>query len=149
MMCAMSQMPPIPPIETATDPVHSTADLRQRWRALMGPLGFGERLLWFGLIGPDRRFIKVLNHIPIGHRPRARFLRDLMSALHTLLNDRVPAYSSVAMLLTGPGRGAVSPADRVWSKQLTALAAQFDVPLEPVFCANDEVLLQVDVPEAS
>jgi hypothetical protein len=47
---------PIPPIETATDPVHSAADLRQRWRALMGPLGFEERLLWFGLIGPNRCF---------------------------------------------------------------------------------------------
>jgi len=44
---------PIPPIETASDPVYSAADLRQRWRALMGPLGFEERLLWFGLIGPD------------------------------------------------------------------------------------------------
>lgn len=42
---------PIPPVETATDPVYSAADLCQRWRALMGPLGFGERLLWFGFVG--------------------------------------------------------------------------------------------------
>ena len=40
---------PIPPMDTATNPVYSAADLRKRWRALMGPLGFGERLLWFRL----------------------------------------------------------------------------------------------------
>lgn len=133
----------IPPIETATDPVHSTADLRQRWRALMGPLGFGERLLWFGFIGPDRRFIKMLNHMPIGPRPQSRSLKELMSALRTLLIETVPAGSTVALLVTGPGRGPISPADRVWSKQLTELAAQFHVPLEPIFRANDEMLAQI------
>ncbi|OHV00246.1 hypothetical protein [Mycobacterium talmoniae] len=134
----------LPPIETATDPVHSAADLRQRWRALMGPLGFGERLLWFGFIGPDRRFIKMLNQVPIGPRPQSRPLKNLMSALRTLLRDDMPAHSSVALLLTGPGRGAVSSADRVWSTQLTEMAARFDVPLEPIFRANDEMLVQVD-----
>ncbi len=135
---------PIPPIETANDPVDSVSDLRQRWRALIGPLGFGERLLWFGFIGPDRRFIKMLSQVEIGPRPQSRVLKNLMSALRTLLGDTVPFGSSVALLLTGPGRGAISPTDRVWSKQLTEVAAQFDVPLEPIFRANDEVLLQID-----
>lgn len=134
---------PIPPIETAEDPVHSTTDLQQRWRALMGPLGFGERVLWFGFIGPDRRFIKMLCDMPIGPRPQARSLKNLMSALRTLLTETVPTGSSVALLLTGPGRGPISPADRVWSKQLTELAAQFKVPLEPIFRANDEMLAQI------
>jgi hypothetical protein len=62
---------PIPPIETATDPVHSAADMRQRWRALMGPLGFGEKLLWVGFVGPDRRMVKALSQIPLG--PRRNF----------------------------------------------------------------------------
>jgi len=54
MMLHMNAHEVLPHIETATDPVNSPADLRQRWRALMGPLGFGEQLLWFGFIGPDR-----------------------------------------------------------------------------------------------
>lgn len=135
---------PIPPIETANDPVHSTADLRQRWRALMGPLGFGERRLWFGFIGPDRRFVKVLSHLSIGPRPESLLLKNLMSGLRALLTEHAPDGSTAALLLTGPGRGTVSSADRVWAKQLTEMAAQFDVPLEPIFRANDEVLLQVD-----
>jgi hypothetical protein len=130
---------PIPPIETANDPVHSAADLRQRWRALMGPLGFEERLLWFGLIGPDRCFTKKLCQVPIRARPQGRILWNLMSSLRTLLDDLGPG-TTVALLLTGPGCGPVSSADRVWSKTLTDMAEKFAVPLEPIFRANDESL---------
>jgi hypothetical protein len=130
---------PIPPIQTASDPVHSSADLRQRWRALMGPLGFEERLLWFWLIGPDRRFAKKLSNVPVRPRPQGRILWNLMSALRTLLDDLEPG-NTVALLLTRPGRGPVSPADLVWSKTLTDIAERFAVPLEPIFRANDESL---------
>jgi hypothetical protein len=130
---------PIPSIETASDPVHSAADLRQRWRALMGPLGFEERLLWFGLIGPDRCFAKQLSNVPVRPRPQGRILWNLMSALRTLLDDLEPG-NTVALLLTRPGRGPVSPADLVWSKTLTDIAERFAVPLEPIFRANDESL---------
>jgi len=130
---------PIPPIETASDPVYSAADLRQRWRALMGPLGFEERLLWFGLIGPDRCFAKKLSHVPVCPRPQGRILWNLMSALRTLLDDLGPK-NTVALLLTRPGRGPVSPADRMWSKTLTDMAEKFAVPLEPIFRANDDSL---------
>ena len=130
---------PIPPIETASDPVHSAADLRQRWRALMGPLGFEERLLWFGLIGPDRCFSKKLSRVPVCLRPQGRILWNLMSALRTLLDDLGPG-NTVALLVTRPGRGPVSPADRVWSKTLADMADRFAVPLEPIFRANDESL---------
>ena len=136
---APDELLPIPPIDTAADPVHSPADLRQRRRALMGPLGFEERLLWFGLLGPDRCFTKMLSHVPIRPRPQGRILWNLMSALRTLLDDLGPG-TTVALLLTGPGRGPVSPADRVWSKTLTDMAARFAVPLEPIFRANDESL---------
>jgi hypothetical protein len=130
---------PIPPIETASDPVYSAADLRQRWRALMGPLGIEERLLWFGLIGQDRCFAKKLSHVPVCPRPQGRILWNLMSALRTLLDDLGPK-NTVALLLTRPGRGPVSPADRMWSKTLTDMAERFAVPLEPIFRANDDSL---------
>lgn len=130
---------PIPPIDTAVDPVHSAADLRQRWRALMGPLGFENRLLWYAFVGPDRRLIKMLSHVPIGRRPLGGILWNLMSTLRTLL-DGMASGTTVALLLTGPGRGPISPADRLWSNSLTELSEKFDVPLEPIFRANDESL---------
>ncbi|BBU23008.1 hypothetical protein MXEN_07586 [Mycobacterium xenopi RIVM700367] len=134
---------PTPPVATATDPVQSAADLRQRWRALMGPLGFGEKLLWFAFVGPDRRLTKVLSQVPIGPRPQGRMLRKLMSALRTLLDD-MASKTTVALLLTGPGRGPISTGDRVWAKSLTETAERFGVPLEPIFRANDEALVQID-----
>jgi len=132
-----SEVVPIPPIQTACDPVHSAQDLRERWRALMGPLGFGSRLLWFGLIGPDRCFAKKLSQIPIRPRPRGRVVWNLMASLRTLLDDLEPG-TTVALLLTGPGRGPVSTIDLVWSRALTEMAERFAVPLEPIFRANDE-----------
>ena len=105
----------------------------------MGPLGFEERLLWFGLIGPDRCFTKQLCHVPVRPRPQGRILWNLMSSLRSLLDDLEPG-NTVALLLTGPGRGPVSSADRVWSKTLTDMAERFAVPLEPIFRANDESL---------
>jgi hypothetical protein len=135
----------IPPTETATDPVCSASDLRDRWRALMGPLGFGERLLWVGFLGPDRCLAKMLSQVPIGPRPRALILKSVMSALRMLLDD-MASGTSVALLLTGPGHGPVSPADRVWAKLLTEMADEFAVPLEPIFRANDETLEWIEIP---
>src|SRR3954462_4085114 len=85
-----SELLPIPPLESATDPVYSAADLRQRWRALMGPLGFSRRLLWVTFLGPDRRLIKTLRQLPIGPRPQHRSLKILMSSLRSVLEDMAP-----------------------------------------------------------
>ena len=133
----MSHLSPIPPIQTAADPAYSSEDLRQRWRALLGPLGFEQRVLWFGLIGPDRRLTQKLSRVPIRTRPRGRIVWNLMSALRTLLDDREPG-TTVTLLLSGPGRGPVSSVDLVWSKSLTDMAERFAIPLEPIFRANDE-----------
>lgn len=137
-----SEFLPIPPAETATDPIHSPEDLRQRWRALMGPLGFGERLLRFGFVGPDRRLLKVLSDMPIGLNPASTPLENLMTALSVLVAD-VGEGSTVALLLTRPGVGGISNADRRWSAALVNAAERFDVPIEPIFRANDDAIVLV------
>jgi hypothetical protein len=132
-----------PPIETATDPIHSTADMGQRWRAVMGRLGFGERLLWIGFVGPDRRMVKALSQVPLGPRPRRPIVSSTMAALAEVL-DGLKDGTTVALLLTRPGRGAISDADRRWAALLIEAAEEFAVPIEPVFRANDESLVQVE-----
>jgi hypothetical protein len=136
---------PIPPIETATDPVHSAADMRQRWRALMGPLGFGEKLLWVGFVGPDRRMVKALSQIPLGPRPRPRLVDSAMTGIRDVLTD-FREGTTVALLLTRPGCGPISEADRRWAELLIEAAARFDVSLEPIFRANDAALVQLHPP---
>jgi hypothetical protein len=132
-----------PPIETATDPIHSAADMRQRWRALMGPLGFEERLLWIGFVGPDRRMYKTLSQLPLGPRPRPQLIESMMAAVADVL-EGLGDGSSVALLLTRPGRGQISEADRQWSTMITDVAAEHGVPIEPIFRANDESLVLVE-----
>ena len=134
---------PIPPIDTATDPVYSAADMRQRWRALMGPLGFGEKLLWIGFVGPDRCMYKTLSQVPLGSRPKRSLVESVLSRLPRVLNE-LEQGTTVAMLLTRPGPGPISHLDRQWSSLLTEVATEFDVPLEPVFRANDDSLVEVE-----
>jgi hypothetical protein len=134
---------PIPPIESATDPIGSAADLRQRWRAVMGELGFGERLLWFAFVGPDRRLTKVISQVPIGARPAAVVVDPLMLGLTVLLDD-ADEGSTVALLLTRPGGGTISNADRRWADALIEAAQRFGVPIEPIFRANDEAVILIE-----
>jgi hypothetical protein len=46
--------------------------------------------------------------------------------------------------LTRPGPGEISRLDRQWSTMLTEAATEFGVPIEPIFRANDESLLQLE-----
>jgi hypothetical protein len=132
-----------PPIESATDPINSADDMCQRWRAVMGPLGFGERLLWIGFVGPDRRMVKALSQLPLGPRPKRPVVASTMAALPDVLNG-FKQGTTVALLLSRPGRGPISQADRQWSSLLADVAAEFGVPLEPIFRANDESLVLVE-----
>jgi hypothetical protein len=133
---------PIPPAETATDPIGCPGDLHQRWRALMGQLGFGERLLRFVFIGPDRCMIKVLSDVPVGKTAEPGVIRNLMLALREIV-AKADSPTTVALLLSRPGVGGVTDADRRWSTLLTEIAAEVGVPIEPFFRANDEHLVLV------
>src|SRR5687768_5588402 len=131
-----------PPIETATDPAHSAADMCRRWQALMGPLGFGERLLRFAFMGPDRCLVKFLGGVEIGPSPKRPDIENLMVAMRELLRDMAP-NTTIALLLTRPGRGGISRLDRQWSTLLTEIAEAIGVPIDPIFRANDDALVQV------
>jgi hypothetical protein len=132
-----------PPLATATDPVFTAADMGQRWRALMGPLGFSETLLWLGFLGPDRRMYKKLSQVPVDPTPTPRIVLATMSRLNDVV-DHLEAGTTVALLLTRRGTGGISAADREWSTMLTDFATQFDVPLEPIFRANSTSVLLVE-----
>jgi hypothetical protein len=66
-----------------------------------------------------------------------------MNALLEVL-DGLHDGTTVALLLTRPGRGPISDADRRWATLLTDVAAEFGVPIEPVYRANDQSLVQVE-----
>ncbi len=109
----------------------------------MGPLGFGQRLLWVGFMGRDRRLYKTMTQIPMPPRPRRDFVDDVLVRLHWILYEFEPG-TTPALLITRPGVGGLSELDRQWAALLTDVAADRDVQLEPIFRANDECIVQID-----
>jgi len=132
------------PTETLDHPVHSVTDLGQRWRTLMGELGFGERLIWFSFVGSNRRMVKVLHQMEIPPEPQARYGDELFTLLRGVLDGLPDRGATVALLLSRPGTGPVSEADRRWSAMLTEAARRHGLPMEPIFRANDEALLLME-----
>jgi hypothetical protein len=110
----------------------------------MGPLGFGQRMLWVAFMGCDRRLYKTMSQIPMPPFPRQDYIDDVFTRLHWILYQFEPETTS-ALLMTRPGRGGVSALDTEWAALLTAAAAERDVALEAIFRANDECLVRVDL----
>ncbi|MGV9712015.1 hypothetical protein ACWDTI_15290 [Gordonia sp. NPDC003424] len=130
---------PIPAIETASEPIECAQDLRQRWRALMGRLGFSESLLWFAFVDTDRRIVPALNQLPLPPEPDGALTDILMTRLHETISD-VPGLT-VAFLITRPGRDGLSEDDCAWARLLTDQARRHRVPIHPVHRANDVELI--------
>ena len=87
--------------------------------------------------------LKVLTDMPLGPRPRRSAIEPMFCALVDALADFIPD-TTVALLLTRPGTGPISAADRQWATLLTEVAGELGLPIEPVFRANDEALEQVE-----
>lgn len=138
----MTAILPIPPLDTATDPVRSPADIGQRWRALMGPVAFARPLLDFVFVGPDRCFVTVLTEVEVDPEPDTAHVARLMAIIAELLEDGPPG-TTVAFLFTRPGRDGVSATDRRWAAVISAEAAALGIPIEPIFRANDDALVEV------
>ncbi|WP_299574491.1 hypothetical protein [uncultured Williamsia sp.] len=127
---------PIPPLESAEDPFTSPEELRQRWRALMGPLGFSEPLVWVAPVHPDHTLHKALIQVERTLVPDSYLADLLMLRLSELIDGNEDHVSGFALLLTRPGSNGVSHWDRGWARLLANAARVFDVPVESIFRAN-------------
>ena len=127
-------------------PIRNPKDLCLHWRALMGPLGFGQPRLWIGLIRPDDMMSPQL--IQIEEIPRsadAKMCEPLLEMCQYIVG-RDGSGGSVAFLLTRPGRSPMNDADRSWARGLTSAAHELGVSMWPVHFAND-VELRVFAPD--
>ena len=124
-------------------PVRTDADLRQRWRALMGELGFAGHSLWMNLVDRGGRMTPMLMQVEaLDEHPEVRMLDNLMGICAELVADVEPG-GRPAFLLTRPGSAALNEWDRRWARGLVESAGRCGLPLWPVHRANDEVLLVV------
>lgn len=126
---------PIPPIDSAKDAFHSAAELRQRWRALMGPLGFSEPKLWFVFVERSGAILPPINTLPLPTTPNEHLVDILMKRLGQTLEVAIDL--TVACLYSRPGSDGLTARDRGWADLILAGARRYDVPLHPLFRAND------------
>jgi hypothetical protein len=118
-------------------PIRNAEDLCLHWRALMGPLGFGQPRLWIAFIQTDDMMSPQLTQIEeIPRWADAKICWPLLELCQHIVGCN-GAGGSIAFLLTRPGRNPIDDADRSWARGLTAAAEQFGVSMWPVHFAND------------
>lgn len=131
------EIPPLLPIDQMPA-IRTQHHLYLHWRALMGELGFSERLLWCAFLGAGGYPTPVLSQIAdLPSYPDDQFLGNLMDVFGMVLGEEVPG-GSVAVLLSRPGSAYVTDSDRAWARGLTFAAEQARLPMRPVHLANDE-----------
>jgi hypothetical protein len=135
----MSDVPALRPLHEMP-PVRSSDDLYQRWRALIGPLGFGQPRLWIAFLEPSAVMsaqLTQIEDIPGWADPR---LCDALLEMCGHIVGRDGTGGSVAFLLTRPGRNPMDDTDRSWARGLTSAARHHSVAMWPVHFANDTEL---------
>ncbi len=123
-------------------PIRTQADLWRHWRAMMGPLGFSERLLWVLFVDSDGRVTPMVEQFSdLPRLPDRPLVDSLMQICARVCADC--GLDSVAMLLSRPGRAGITSAERTWAQRLTEAAAPAGVRMWPVHLANDHALVTV------
>jgi hypothetical protein len=121
-------------------PIRTSDDLCQRWRALMGPLGFGQPRLWIAFVEPSAMMSAQLTQIDDLPRSAEPQLCTALLEMCGHIVGRGGDRGSVAFLLTRPGYDPINDADRSWARGLTSAAQHLDVAMWPVHFANDAEL---------
>jgi hypothetical protein len=126
-------------------PIRTQADLTAVWTILMGELGFASRSLWvlFVLPGGDAR-PAVMKIGELEEWPDDLFTGGLVEVCRNFV-DEDPANGQVAMLLSRPGAGALSPSDRAWASALYRAARLGGLACHPLHLANDVELRLVAI----
>ena len=118
-------------------PIRCQADLTEVWTILMGDLGFASRSLWVLFVLPDGDAHPAVMKIEsLDEWPDDRFTGNLMHVCGNFVDDD-PANGQVAMLLSRPGGGALTPSDRAWAAALYRASRLGGVACLPIHVAND------------
>lgn len=131
----------IPPLRRPelTAPIHTSQDMERHWRALMGELGFSQRLLWWVFIQANGRvqpWVGQVSELPV--EPEARLLHNLLDACAQVMSSARLIDGSAGFLLSRPGSAQMTEPDRAWARGLVAAAAEAEVRQQPTHLATDE-----------
>lgn len=117
--------------------IRTQSDLHRMWELLMRPLGFRSTSVWVTFIGADDRPTRFLIEIAeSGQVPGPEEVAHLFWMLEQVCAEEGEG-TSVAFLVTRPGRDGLSAFDRSVAARLTAGARSSTLRCLPVHVAND------------
>ena len=130
-------------------PIHTQADLEEVWRHLIRPLGFHRRSVWLLLIDSDDLPTPVVTEVTdLPEAVEVDTADDFADMLRELLGHLEPA-GRWALLLSRPGAGRSTDADRAWAAALYDACRRQGVPQEVVHLATDEEILPIPLDEVT
>jgi hypothetical protein len=134
------EIPPLLPPDQMP-PIHSPHDMHRHWRALMGELGFSQRLLWFGFVTAEGWMAPQLHQVEdLPPEPIVPFAANLIAICRRVLDEVFDPAGSVAFLLSRPGSAQMTTSDRTWARALATAAAHGEVRLQPIHLATDQAV---------
>jgi hypothetical protein len=107
------------------------------WELLMQPLGFRSTSVWVTFIGSDDRPTRFLVEIAESEQlPEPQEVTSLFNILEQVCDDEGEG-TSVALLVTRPGRDGINAFDRDLATRLLAGARSSALHCHPIHVAND------------
>ena len=117
--------------------IRTQSDLQRMWELLMKPLGFRSTSVWVTFIGPDDRPTRFLVEIAESEQlPEPVEVEHLYDVLEQVCADEGEG-TSVAFLVTRPGRDSVNTFDRELATRLIAGSRSSYLRCHPIHVAND------------
>ncbi len=117
--------------------IGNQSDVQRMWELLMQPLGFRSTSVWVTFIGVDDRPTRFLVEIPESeHLPDPLEVANLFDVLEQVCAEEGEG-TSVAFLVTRPGRDSINAFDRDLAARLVAGARASHLHCHPIHVAND------------
>jgi hypothetical protein len=117
--------------------IRHQSDVQRMWELLMQPLGFRSTSVWVSFIGTDDRPTRFLVEIAESDQlPEPQEVANLFAVLEQVCADEGDD-TSVAFLVTRPGRDTVNAFDRDLATRLLSGARSSSVACHPIHVAND------------
>ena len=123
--------------------IRNQSDVQRMWELLMQPLGFRSTSIWVTFIGADDRPTRFLVEITESeHLPDPEEVANLFDVLEQVCAEEGEG-TSVAFLVTRPGRDSVNTFDRDLAGRLLAGARSSHLHCHPIHVANDRAVWAV------
>jgi len=123
--------------------IRTQSDVQRMWELLMQPLGFRSTSVWVTFIGVDDRPTRFLVEISESEQlPDIGEVANLFAILEQVCAEEGEG-TSVAFLVTRPGRDSVNAFDRDLAGRLVAGARSSHLHCHPIHVANDRAVWAV------